>query len=335
VVVVAGGVLAWVSGVFDAPPTGTTAPATTATPVPPPAAPAPAPEPAPVAEPRVPSFDVVRVEPDGTAVLAGRAEPGATVAVRDGDTVIGTVVVDSRGEWVLIPTDPLAPGGRELTVTETLPDGREIAGGDSVVLVVPERNRDIAGRPQGETGGALAVLAPDGAAPRVLQAPPTDRAGNEPPLPAGGVTVDAIDYDRAGRVTIGGRAEAGAEVMVYLDNTLVGRAKADAGGRWSLSPDRPLDTGSYAVRVDRIKEDGQVTARAEVGFDRRDISDTALGGKAVVVLPGNNLWTIARRSFGQGPRYTLIFEANQGQIRDPDLIYPGQIFILPNSAPGQ
>jgi nucleoid-associated protein YgaU len=49
----------------------------------------------------------------------------------------------------------------------------------------------------------------------------------------------------------------------------------------------------------------------------------------VVVQPGNNLWQISRGTYGRGAAYTVIYQANKGQIRDPDLIYPGQIFMLP------
>ena len=53
-------------------------------------------------------------------------------------------------------------------------------------------------------------------------------------------------------------------------------------------------------------------------------------GKAII-RRGDNLWTIARRVYGRGIRYTTIYEANTGQIRDPDRIYPGQIFALPEN----
>jgi nucleoid-associated protein YgaU len=51
-------------------------------------------------------------------------------------------------------------------------------------------------------------------------------------------------------------------------------------------------------------------------------------GKAII-RRGDNLWTIARRVYGEGIKYTTIYEANTGQIRDPDRIYPGQVFSLP------
>jgi len=58
-------------------------------------------------------------------------------------------------------------------------------------------------------------------------------------------------------------------------------------------------------------------------------SERFASGKAII-RRGDNLWTIARRVYGEGIRYTTIYEANTGQIRDPDQIYPGQVFALPN-----
>jgi nucleoid-associated protein YgaU len=54
-------------------------------------------------------------------------------------------------------------------------------------------------------------------------------------------------------------------------------------------------------------------------------------GKAII-RHGDNLWTIARRVYGRGMRYTMIWQANDDQIRDPHWIYPGQVFDLPKSA---
>ena len=53
------------------------------------------------------------------------------------------------------------------------------------------------------------------------------------------------------------------------------------------------------------------------------------GVPSVTVQPGHNLWTLARQRYGSGTMYTQIFTANREQIREPDLIYPGQIFSMP------
>ena len=58
--------------------------------------------------------------------------------------------------------------------------------------------------------------------------------------------------------------------------------------------------------------------------------DAGLQIKSVIVKPGNSLWRIARKYYGKGIQYVEIFERNSHLIKDPDLIYPGQVFSLPN-----
>ena len=51
------------------------------------------------------------------------------------------------------------------------------------------------------------------------------------------------------------------------------------------------------------------------------------------VTRGDSLWRISRVTYGKGVRYSVIYEANQDQIRNPRLIYPGQVFVLPTRMP--
>jgi nucleoid-associated protein YgaU len=70
----------------------------------------------------LPSFDVVRVEADGEAVVAGRAPPGATVDLMRGGERLDRAVADAAGEFAMVP--PRLPAGSyELTLNAKLPDG--------------------------------------------------------------------------------------------------------------------------------------------------------------------------------------------------------------------
>jgi nucleoid-associated protein YgaU len=292
-----------------------------------------------------PTFDVVRVNPQGNAVIAGRAEPHAFVTVLDGGRPIGQAKADQRGEWVLLPEKSLEPGGRQLSLSAKLPNSDEtLQSSDIVVLVVPEPAKDVAGQPATERSGALALSVPrDGTGPAaLLQAPPASSgklvasSGNAvpamaaAPLPPGSVTVDVVDYGADGRVNIGGHAPPNSRIQVYLDNILIGHSFSNAEGRWGLMPDQPVRPGRYTLRADHVSGDGSVSARAEIPFQMADQAASSLpAGKNIVVQPGASLWRIARRTYGDGVRFSLIYEANQTQIRDPDLIYPGQIFTVP------
>ena len=275
----------------------------------------------------LPSFDVVRVNPNGDAVIAGRAVPGSVVIIFDHDAPIGEVRADSRGEWVFVPAKPLAPGNRELSLEMRVPGQPPVLSDHIVAVVVPERDKDVAGRPA-TAGQALALRLPrDGRGPsQVLQKPTLESAV--------GFAIDAVDYDDKGGVAISGRGTPNSMVRIYLDGRFIGSAEVGADSRWTFQPRIPIAPGTYALRADQSGPDDKVTARAEIPFSRAEIGPDLVPGSFVVVQPGNSLWRLARRTYGHGTTYTLIFEANKDHIRDPDLIFPGQIFQLPKRTGG-
>ncbi len=273
-----------------------------------------------------PSFDVVRVNPDGDAVIAGRAQPGSTVIILDGDTVIGEAKADGNGEWVFIPESPLTAGNRSLSLKSTEPDGAVRTSEADVVIAVPEKPTSTGGD-TAPAQQALVLKFPksgDGAT-QVLQRPggPVDRSTF--PL-----TIDTIDYDANGRVVIGGGAPEGALVQLYLDGGLVDRVRAGGDRLWSSRPAQAIAPGLYTLRADHVDDSGKVVARVEYPFSRAEDLTAMAEGTFVLVQPGNSLWRIARRMYGSGFSYTQIFEANRSRIIDPDLIYPGQVFEVPS-----
>jgi len=152
------------------------------------------------------------------------------------------------------------------------------------------------------------------------------------------VAIDAITYGDSGEVTLSGRGTASSELRIYLDNRPVARADVPGTGRWQAELPA-IETGTYTLRVDEIDAQGTVASRAESPFLREDPAKLAAAGEAVdagaplrvvTVQPGHTLWALARDRYGEGTAYVKLFEANRGQIRNPDLIYPGQVFDMPD-----
>ncbi|MFN8981536.1 MAG: LysM peptidoglycan-binding domain-containing protein [Alphaproteobacteria bacterium] len=301
-----------------------------------------------------PSFDVVRVGARGSAVVAGRAAPGAEVILlAENGRELGRARADRRGEFVILPADPLPPGNLELSLRARLGD-QEIAGPDTVVLVVPDTAAPMAEAPRpapaperpatapptvsGQAGtaapsGPLAVLIPgrpDASGPRLLQVPE--------PAPAAGAAarlgIDSVEYDQGGAMRFAGSAPPGSRLRLYVDDSHIGEAVADALGRWAFQPESQPTLGRHRLRVDQVSPtEGRVLARAEVPFQREELPAEAFAQQRIVVQPGNNLWRIARATYGRGIRFTVIYQANKDQIADPNKIYPGQVFALPVAQP--
>jgi nucleoid-associated protein YgaU len=257
-------------------------------------------------------------------VIAGRAAPQSTVTVTSDGQPLGKVVADARGEWVLTPDIKLTPGNHELSITADAGGGKSIASDDIVVVVVPQPK--AAGQAaSAEPQQALAVVVPrSDQGSTVLQAPNPPRSGL--------LVLESVDYDADGRLIIGGQAPPKAEVRAYLDNRFIGNAIADNNGRWHIKPADVVASGLHSLRIDEVDASGRVIARVESPFSRAQPLNVAAGDQLVVVQPGNSLWLIASRTYGSGFRYTVIYQANKGQITDPDLIYPGQVFKVPGPA---
>jgi LysM domain/Bacterial Ig domain len=281
-------------------------------------------------QPVPPSFDIVKVGPGGTAVIAGRAEPGSRVTVRDGDKVIGEVTADRRGEWVIVPEQPIGPGDRLLSLEAARrEDGAPVKSEETVALSIgpaaPGGNGETALAvvlPRNATGAARVLQRPDGSSPANPGISPTERPN--------ALSLDAVEYDAQGRAVLAGRAKPGATVQIYAGNQPVATATADAEGAWSATSARSVGHGRLELRLDQLAEDGHVMQRIAVPLAQA-AAVPLMPGQAYTVQPGNNLWQISRRAYGIGNRYLIIYSANLGQIRDPERIYPGQVFKLPRS----
>jgi len=369
-VVVAVGVAAyyehWMGGPAPTPSSvaGSASPAPTPAVTPVPAATAPSPPPQavqatpPATLPVVPSFDVVRVDPTGAAVIAGRSEPSAEVTVLDGEKPLTTITADKNGEWVLTLDTPLSPGNHELGLsTKSAADGTVRKSDNVVVVAVPDRGKTqtAGGAPQ----QPLAVLVPRGGqglakALQVPTPPPSSdaetaalpsgaSAGTAPPgqaLPIPPVVpgpasashvlvIDVVQYDGVGHLGVSGRAPPGGRVLVYLDNAPIGDAHADQKGDWTTKANDPVAVGRYTLRSDLVAPDGKVTARVVLHFRRVEVPAQLANNQFLVVQPGNSLWRIARHVYGLGPLFTDIYQANRSEITDPNVIYPDQVMKLP------
>lgn len=300
-------------------------------------------------KPEAPRFDVVRVETSGAAMIAGRAQAGSTVAIRLNDDVVAEAKADATGNFASFVTLPESADARILTLDvqggaigmeQVIIAPIETARVEPVVPVVPVpepkpgTSEAIQEQPEPEIIAAVEppkaplVMLATNEGIRVLQAP------DAPKPDAMTALLGSISYDSAGDVALAGRG-AGEFVRVYLDNKPVVTSQIGQSGDWQA--DLPsVDTGIYTLRVDELNAAGAVVTRVETPFKREaaDVLEAASQPEkpvqAITVQPGATLWAIAQERYGSGTLYARVVEANADVIRDPDLIYPGQVFSIPD-----
>lgn len=306
--------------------------------------------------PTGPEFDTFRVEIDGSMVIAGRADAGQTVAIILSGETLDLVTADNSGNFVALPLAGPSDQPRRLSLLAD-PDGAAIPSETSFMVapiaapVVVAALSEPPAAVEGTVSAALPEAPPEPAAPVVADShaiAPTilqaDADGvrvvqDATGAGAGNVALDAITYDPDGEVQLSGRATGDGAVQVYIDNEPVTTSVVTQGGDWQIELPQ-IDTGIYTLRIDEVNEDGAVVSRLETPFKREEraevaavlAEETTVDGFEVAVKtvqPGATLWAIAEENLGSGIYYIEVFEANSDLIRDPDLIYPGQIFRIP------
>ncbi|RYC17807.1 LysM peptidoglycan-binding domain-containing protein [Ciceribacter ferrooxidans] len=244
--------------------------------------------------PIVPRFDVLRVEPDGSAVIAGNAEPGAKLEILDGDTVIFQTEVGISGDFAVILDKPLSPGDHSLQLRVTGKDGKPVTSEEVATISIPENGN----------GNLLAMVTRPGEASRVITAPETvnqadkkarvpaeetpaaqtaeaPQATAEPqneataqqpteatkPAPAPEVQVSAVEIE-GDRIFVAGTAAPGSAVRAWADDALIGAATADNTGHFVIEGTTALAVGDHTIRAELLDADGKVLVRASVPFNR-------------------------------------------------------------------
>jgi hypothetical protein len=230
--------------------------------------------------------------------------------------------------------------------------GSQVAAAQSAPAIEPpvQGEAPLAAEPQVATEAPVAAEPPVAAEAPVKAEPPipTEQlAKAEPPQPE--VAVAAVEADTSGSVYIAGTTKTGETVRVYLDDKPLGEAKPSPSGTWLLETKKDLPAGKYTVRADQVASSGDVIARSEVPFEREvevailkpvgqageaQGSGASVAGampamETVIIKKGDNLWRIARGTWGKGVRWSTIYQANTDQIRNPHWIYPGQVFLMP------
>jgi nucleoid-associated protein YgaU len=358
VVIVGAGAVAWIRAERLEPnpadiPIVARAPAESKPPIVPAAPPVPPTPPAASPSAPGPAFDIVNVDPSGQAVIAGRAAPNEKVELHDGGKTIAEATADAAGQFVVIPP-ALAPGDHSLSLAAG-DDKAQQAISNTVAVSVPAQEAKVAaaGPPEAKTTIAAAVPANPNVEPSVLG---IRTLATPAPISGARVTIQSVEADAPGGLVAKGSAQPNTTLRLYLNQADVAEAKTQSDGRWSLTIKSGMSPGGYVVQADEINPSGAtVVASANTPFDYPDMPTApALQAAAAPasaeptsapspadpvvasvqtkrVATGHTLWALSQSYYGDPTRYPAIVEANRAQIHNPNIIFPGQVFVVPKS----
>lgn len=366
----------------------------------------------------VPAFDLLRVEPDGSVVIAGTASPSAKIEAITGNRLLGSSTAATNGDFVVVLDQQLEPGDYEIVLRADTDEGVAATSVQTAIVSIPKDG----------SSGVLALVEEPGAPSRLISVgdgtvPPmapvepevlaeaeettpladpvdeTAQAQEQPPeqpsaVNTANVRIEAVEIDGS-TIFVAGQSKPGSLMRVYANEILLGETATNPDGSFLVQVNRSLPVGDYLIRADLLSDNGSdVVMRAAVPFVREpgeklaaiavppsvslpqtapDIQADSTQTDAALVVPeslsvpatppaiddqanddsavqtqvqqplkaaddsviirrGDTLWHISRRVYGQGIKYTTIYKANTDQIRDPDRIWPGQIFTVPEVA---
>jgi nucleoid-associated protein YgaU len=234
--------------------------------------------PAPVAEApadTAPRFDILRVEPDGSTVIAGNALPGAKVEILNGNEVISSQTVDGTGDFAAVLDQPLAPGDHSLQIRATAPDGNVVTSEEVATISVPE----------GGKGELLAMVSKPGEASRMITLPGSDNASTAAPAQPAAATPAT-----AGGVALPELPAAASELATSAP-VMPGSAETAAAPANQPTTETPASLpGATEVQVTAVEIEGDrifVAGKAPAGATVRGFADKAVIGEAVSDTSGN------------------------------------------------
>ena len=293
---------------------------------------APQPGPAAAAQPPAPRPEVkittVEAEEGGRLYVSGQAAPGSTVRLYLNDTFIAPGGVGADGKVAFAIGRGVRPGDYRVRIDDVDPVSGSVKSRAEVGFNVPV---PVASTSPPPAGG------PTPSGPQVAALPPEPPVSAPPGAPAGPSRPQAVaPQTQVQTPAPSGSAPAPGQRPGAVAPETVARAPAAATAP-AATPGAPASPAGGPAAVSETapgasRQNGSQVASATPP-ELRDLPPGTVvipDINTAIVSRGDNLWRISQRIYGKGVRYTVIYGANQSQIRNPNRIYPGQVFVLPD-----
>ncbi len=303
-------------------------------------------------------LDAVDYNDKGDIIFSGRAKPGTAVRLYVDNRPVGDAIVDSQGSWSFAGKDIIAPGTHNLRADQINTGGKVIARielpflrenaeavaelnsplGTEAVEAQPEEMeaqepaQTSEPQPTAEQPKTATAEQPKTATaeqPKTATAEPPAQKTSEPSAQAS-ASPKTSEPPQTTTEQQTAEQQTTTEPQQPEASAPAPAKTAEAEPQQAAEPEAAGPAADQPAAGDK-KPEVTATAAAEQAAKAIDPNQPRTG--KVVIQPGNNLWKLSRVIYGRGKNYTVIYQANKDQIRNPGRIYPGQIFAIPGAAP--
>ena len=252
------------------------------------------------------TFDIVRLDKTGDVVIAGKTIPNIKVDILDGNEILASVFSDSNGDWVWISENPLPEGIKRFNLKHF--DGEHEFFSHQNIIILREKNNYLSSK----------IL-------KFSKSSSIEIINNNKKIL--GLSLDIAEYLDEDSLMLTGRTKPNAKVKLFFSDNFIKDSTSDNRGVWKVELKNFEFTNNNLIVTTEI-EGQKIKLKTKI-FEKK-IDPNFIFEKEVIVKNGNSLWRIARKTLGGGVYYSEIYKSNMKEIENPDLIFPGQVFNIPN-----
>ena len=277
-----------------------------------------------------PEIDIIKVSPDGSFVIAGKGQPNSNINILNKGDLIDSSIVDSDGNWVVISKENLKTGDNLISIDQINNNGLVLRHKQLFITKIDKLKKD---QPL-----VISVPNKNGENINIIQQPSEKQKiykvendlGIQKKIKSNKkiFNVKTIFFNENGFVSIKGKVNFGKKIELHIDKKIMETIKIE-NSNWQYNSDKIIDYGLHDLLVVLKSDKDEILDKITLPFMRIEMPYNDVPENFILIKPGDMLWTIAYRLYGDPFKYIQIFEENKDQITNPDLIFPGQLFSIP------
>ena len=276
-----------------------------------------------------PAIDIIKVSPDGSFIIAGKGQPNSNINILNKGDLIDSSIVDSDGNWVIVSKENLKTGDNLISIDQ-INNGSVLRHKQLFITKIDEHKKDqplVISVPN-KNGENISIIQQPSEKQKIYKV--ENELGIQKKVKSNKkiFNVKTIFFNENGFVSIKGKVNFGKKIEIYINKKIMETIKIE-NSKWQYNSDKIIDFGLHDLLVVLKSDKDKILDKITLPFMRVEMPYNDVPENFILIKPGDMLWTIAYRLYGDPFKYIQIFEENKDQITNPDLIFPGQLFSIP------